>query len=242
MLKLTEHSHNQFTLYYQEKNLGKILLYDNPCHQSRTYVTLQLRDYPLEVAKELFNHILSKTEKGLQVMLSSSDYQQITFLQIGGFTRKRRCFEVEATLENYRGKQQTPLFSEIHRGSHMFTHCAKLLYTHYQDTHQAINPWTGSWADFYHSLPDKVFYSTDNQQLTALAFIEDNEIAYLAAPKRTSLPHFIAQITTNLFAHYPTISFEADDTDPIAMVLLNFFEQPHDSWDTYVLDREKNQT
>lgn len=94
MLKL-HHQQHHVTLHYQNQNWGEIRLSHNPYHQARTYLTLNLTVFPLDMAEQVFQSLLPTSGLGFQVMLSSQDQEKIAFLTAGGFSCRRKCFELE---------------------------------------------------------------------------------------------------------------------------------------------------
>lgn len=229
---------NQITIHYHKQALGHITLYSNPYHQGKTYLTLDLLNFPLDMAELLLQSLLQESELGFQVMLSSDDREKIAFLTAGGFTRRRRCFELELNRPHLLEPVLTHPIHKARRGQDDFSTSAQLMFSHYQATHQAINPWTAGQERFEELLPDTVFYTKQDGQVTNLAFVEDNEIAYMTGRDLQDFQSFINQVIKSLFSQYEIITTEVDDCDPYAMTLLGFCQTPPpNSWDTYLLDK-----
>ena len=67
------------------------------------------------------------------------------------------------------------------------------------------------------------------------AFLENEEIAYLAGFEEKLADVFINDLLIYLFKHYEEIFFEADTTDPLATKLRNKFVEKSDlTFDTYI--------
>lgn len=67
------------------------------------------------------------------------------------------------------------------------------------------------------------------------AFLEDEEIAYLAGFENNLAEDFINDLLIYLFQYYEEIFFEADTTDPLATRLRDkFFVKSDVSYDTYI--------
>lgn len=112
------------------------------------------------------------------------------------------------------------------------------MYSHYQATHQVINPWTAGPERFEELLPDTVFYTKQDGQVTNLAFVEANEIAYMTGRDLQDFQSFINQVIKSLFSQYEIITTEVDDCDPYAMTLFDLYpDNPLNSWDTYLLNK-----
>lgn len=234
MLTLYQHQNN-VTVHYNGQNLGQIDLSHNPYHQTRTYLTLNLISFPLDMAEQLFQSLLQTSELSFQVMPSSLEQEKISFLTAGGFTCHRKCFEVELS------QPLEPLLTHpIHegkRGQEDFTKAAQLMFSHYQATHQAINPWTAGLERFEELLPDTVLYTKQDSKVTNLAFVEDNEIAYMTGQDLQDFRPFISQVSNALFSQYEVVTTEIDDCDPYAMTIFDLYpDKPLESWDTYLLN------
>lgn len=70
-----------------------------------------------------------------------------------------------------------------------------------------------------------------------MAFVEDNEIAYMTGRDLQDFQSFINQVIKSLFSQYEIITTEIDDCDPYAMTLFDLYpDKPLNSWDTYLLN------
>ncbi len=67
------------------------------------------------------------------------------------------------------------------------------------------------------------------------AFLENEEIAYIAGFEEKLADEFINDLLIYLFKNYKEIFFEADTTDPLATKLKNKFVEKFDpTFDTYI--------
>ena len=103
-------------------------------------------------------------------------------------------------------------------------------------THNAISPWTGTRDDFYCNLHGMVFYNLRDGEVRDIAFIEENEIAYVCGSDVKNFHIFAEVLLSEMFKEHETVTFEADDCDEYAMVLKSLFiSQLSESYDTYIL-------
>ena len=79
---------------------------------------------------------------------------------------------------------------------------------------------------FIQEVPTKTGYYSTNElgEIDNLVFTENNEIAYICSWDRSSSNNFIETILVKMFQNYPSIFFEADDTDWMAYQLLSYFK------------------
>ncbi|HEP1819176.1 TPA: GNAT family acetyltransferase [Streptococcus suis] len=224
---------NTFHISYQGRPLGKIHSYQNPYHQTNTYLRLDLVDFDCTIAEQLFQSLQTFLEgKPLQVLLSSAEQEKIHFITAAGFVCKRKCYEFEVTKQDYLGQTITTDLITAPKGTAPYQIACQQVFDHYQTVHRDIKPWTASQEDFEKDLPDLVYTDSENW-----AFIENNEIAYVCGKDEQSFDSFIKAVICQLFEQYEQISFEVDNCDPIAMCLADQFQQPNkSSWDTYILE------
>lgn len=219
------------------KYIGRILHTDNPCHNTHRYLKLQLQSYDTEAAREIFDLISQKLKKPLQVMLSSAETEIISFLRAAGFRRKRKCFEVEASAQDYAGALLNRALSCAGAGHPIYEKCCHLMLERYIATHKDISPWTGTEEDFFAGLPKCVFYEGNREEIRSFAFVEENEIAYVFGSDAQEFQVFSQALVTQLFAQNSTLVFEADDCDEYATILKDLFiNQGDQSFDTYILN------
>ncbi|MBF0788038.1 MULTISPECIES: GNAT family acetyltransferase [unclassified Streptococcus] len=230
-----EFDHQRVMVYFRHQSIGTIELAENPYHQQHTYLTFHLTVYDNSLAAPLFQLIHNHTKKPLQVMLSSTNQILISFLEAGGFRCKRICYEMAVSTQDYLGEPIPASFQTAERTSQKYQTCSRLLLHYYIESHKAISPFTGIEEDFFKTFPETVYYQSGSKGIENLAFIEDNEIAYVWGDNEASLRSFLNQIVPYLFQQYTEIHFEADDVDTCAMTLKSLFkEQTDEHWDTYI--------
>ena len=217
--------------------LGTVSLYDNPGHTGNRYVKLALDCYDASFSAELFRRLRVIAGRPLQAMVCSEDKEQIQFLISGGFVCKRKCYEVEACAADYIGEQTNIPLSKTSRGECAYNRCCEILFDHYVETHRAVNPWSAGYEAFLEGLPEKVVYQELDGRITALAFVEGNEIAYVCGMDQSGFVDFAASLINEMFKRHQTILFECDDCDWPAISLKSLFVNQNDvSFDTYILD------
>ena len=64
---------NNIDVYIDETYMGNMVYSINPYHNGHYYLKLQLQQYDIGVAKELFDLISPKLDKPLQIMISSEE-------------------------------------------------------------------------------------------------------------------------------------------------------------------------
>lgn len=235
MMITTQKAEEKYTVYRQGALLGTVTLYENPCHRQNRYLKLEMDQLTPDIAPELFCQLHKIAGRPLQVMVNSTDTALTDFLLAGGFQCKRRCYEVEAEAGDFSGgRSDTPL-SRCAPGSAAYQTACRMLFDHYTQTHQAINPWTADLATFCENLPQTVVYAEKDGQMQSLAFVEDGEIAYICGREKRPFTAFASALVADLFTRYETICFESDDCDWAAMALKEMFaNQSEASFDTYV--------
>lgn len=123
----------------------------------------------------------------------------------------------------------------ISRASPQYDPAVRILYDYYRSMHENINPLTAGLAAFSSELPHHVIVDLEGDSIRHLAFIEENEIAYLASNEPEGFSSFVDKLLSEMFAAYEKISFEADDIDPQATILrLKFHADRKASFDTYI--------
>ena len=229
---------NIFNINLNGKYIGSIEYTINLYHNKHYYLRLHLQQYDIGVAKEIFAFISSRLDKPLQIMLSSIEKEKVSFIQTAGFCCKRKCYEIEASAQEYIGEKIPSALSYAIKGSAVYEECCNKMLDRYMITHMRINPWTGTKEDFFALLPQVVFYERDNDGIKNCAFVADHEIAYVYGMVRTAFIDFAQRLITELFTQNETILFEVDDCDEYALELKNLFaKQLEESFDTYILER-----
>ena len=227
---------DKLNIYIDDTYIGNIIYSINSYHNGHYYLKLQLQHYDTGVAKELFDLIAKELDKPLQIMISSEEKDVISFIQWAGFTCKRKCYEVEATIHDYIGNKSKETLSCATVGDALYERCCEIMLDRYIATHKGINPWTGTKEEFFTLLPKTVFYEMDDETIRNLAFVEDNEIAYVYGEDKNKFVSFMQKLIIEMFEQNETIVFEADDFDEYAMELKTLFDnQSEESFDTYIL-------
>ena len=227
---------NYIDVYIDDTYMGNIVYSINPYHNGHFYLNFQLQQYDTGVAKELFDLVSKKLDKPLQIMISSEEKDVISFIQKAGFNCKRKCYEVDASVQDYIGIKTKETLSFTSVGDALYKCCCEIIFDRYISTHKGINPWTGTKEEFFTLLPKTVFYEMDNETIRNLAFIEDNEIAYVYGEDKNKFVSFMQKLIIEKFEQNETIVFEADDCDEYAMELKTLFDnQSEESFDTYIL-------
>ena len=211
-------------------------LTDNKFHNRHLYLQIDEKEVPF-LEKSVFEALIREYGRPLQVMLSSDNKRLIAILEEAGFVLKRKCFEMEVGPADLIDPLPDcpPALSEARKGTPAYAACAEMLFKYYSDTHAAVSPLTASMEEFADTLPETVLYSATEDGMTAAAFIEDNEIAYLVSKDADGFRRFAEKLLATLFSRYDRIVFEADDTDRTAIELKELFTAaPEPSWDTYI--------
>lgn len=133
-------------------------------------------------------------------------------------------------------KESIPI-AESGRGESAYKDCCEMLYEHYAKVHREIHPLTADMASFYQAMPSKILFCQEDGQIIHCAFIDENEIAYIATARPSDFHRFAQTLLSKMLVLYNSISFECDDCDPAAMELKAFFRTSSvDSYDTYILE------
>lgn len=232
-------SQDSFSVFQAGSLLFSLRTWRNPLHAGHLYLEL-CPDCGKVEAASLFSALRQVAGCPLQIMLDSDD-PQIPWLLTGGFQRRCRCLEFSATTAELRAPLPSltaPLLTT--RGTAQYQTCCRLLYTHYRQCHQSVNPLTATLEEFQAVLPEMVCYGTDLSGICHCAFLvlgEDEwEIAYLATTAQPTFPAFAEALLSFLFRKTRRITMECDDTDPAAMALETFFcLDRQKTFDTYIL-------
>lgn len=212
-----------------------IKTYTNQYHQTNLYIVGDL------LTKDDYSDLVTlqrQTKKVLQCMVSSSDKSVTNLLASMDFEYVRKCYELEVTVNDLAIPQieRRAMLHFYSRDIVEYKECVKLLYHYYQETHQSINPLSLTQEQFITIVPSDVCYETVNGEITHVAFIENNEIAYVYSRNLETFKPFALDLVSQLFSKYETIFFEADNVDDVAMVVKSLFKESISSvtYDTYV--------
>lgn len=213
--------------------------YENPFHRGHLYIEIEDEDLYDGIVQKI-EDLFQENKRPLQTSLSSDESECIRLLLESGFLLKRKCYEMNACRSDLLlplEKNPSELFT-AEKGSETYAACAEMMFGYYAVTHASVNPLTASLEEFTNILPSSAVYTETNGVIRAVAFIEKNEIAYLASDSPKDLPSFLEALLARMFAKYDRIIFETDDVDPVAMSLMNMFsKRPAVSFDTYIKER-----
>lgn len=206
--------------------------YTNKFHKNHTYI--KINDIKKVKVGDL--EVLVK-DKPLQIGIDSDQLAVIDLLKKAGFILKRKCYEVEVTREDLKNplgtkKLETKLTS---KGEKPYEKASELIFKYYQKTHEDVSPLTVGLEKFKEILQDQAFYYEKEGQVLMAAFLENEEIAYLAGFEDNLADDFINDLLIYLFKNHQEIYFESDNTDPLATRLRNKFQVKFDlTFDTYI--------
>ena len=234
-MKLERTAHG-WTVLRRGEPLGRVRLTENPYHRTNAYLRFFLSEYDHALAPALFAEIRQAAGKPLQVMTESADRALTEFLVAGGFSLARRCFEVTASPADCGVLPDWEELLTCTPEDGEYDDCCRILYDHYQATHAAINPFTGEESTFRSALPTEVFFDRRGGEITALAFVEGQEIAYVWGRTEEEFLPFASALLRTLFARGGAVSFECDDCDGPALWLRALAGAPEDgeSFNTYL--------
>ncbi len=235
-LSFYREAEKSLAVFCNEKSIGKIEMYSNSFHKQNQYLHLHLSEYGTAWAVPLFSDIQKTVMKPLQVMVSSTDAEQVNFLLAGGFVCKRKCYEMDVTAKELILRSEVTPINAAKKGVPEYDMCCRLLFDYYKQTHAEVNPLTADYIEFCECLPEKVLYQSCLGNTMHFAFVEENEIAYIGSTDVDSIQSFAESLVEILFSDYETICFECDNGDAAAMLLKGLFNtEISESFDTYIL-------
>lgn len=204
----------------------------NEFHNKHTYIKIN----DIKKVKVADLEDLAK-DAPLQIGIYSDQLEVIDLLKKAGFILKRKCYEVEVTREDLKNPLGTPRLETklTRKGEIAFEKASDLVFKYYKKTHESVSPLTVGLEKFKEILPDQAFYYEKEGQVLMAAFLENEEIAYLAGFEEKLADEFINDLLIYLFKNYEEIFFEADNTDPLAYnIKEKFVLKTEISYDTYV--------
>lgn len=175
--------------------------------------------------------------KPLQVGVYSDNYELIELLNKSGFSLKRKCYEIEVSKSDLKFPLESTLgdIFKTENGQLEYKYCCKMLYDYYAKTHYSVSPLTASLDDFIDRIPKTVIYIKSRGKIDYCAFVEENEIAYLASTSDDNSKSFLNSLLSYMFSRYEYIFFEADDTDCLATKLKEMFKIDNPiTFDSYI--------
>lgn len=237
-MKIISHE-TGYTVENNKKHIMNIQTSRNPNHIRNCYIDFDPDDMRGEINTKIFD-LISDTEKSpLQAMVNSHERKKIKLLSKGGFKKVRVCHEMEVMKDELRN-DISPQSSELlktTRGELEYIQCCELLFKYYKETHESINPLSASFESFIDDIPNDVLYDKDKNGIKHVAFIEENEIAYVCSNDEATFESFLHAVASEMFLSNDFIYFEADDVDWCGMALKNLFtiEVP-ETFDTWLFE------
>ena len=147
---------------------------------------------------------------------------------------------MEAGISDYIGSTKDTMPCRTVAGDPEYEQACRQMFEYYVATHKTINPWTSDYEIFRKELPETALYAERSSEITACAFVEDNEVAYIGGKDNGHFKEFAQCLVTFILSQYETVCFESDDCDWAAMTLRSMFQNlDESSYDTYVCDNER---
>lgn len=193
----------------------------NPFHNQNLYIDFDLDDMK-NINIDTFRKISEENHAPLQMMIDHEETDKRDFIKNNGFKRMRVCYGMSVRKRDMLKKciAKLDLF-HAKEGDEKYFELAKIYFEYYKKTHESINPLTVDFDEFKNILTKDVYYNDEDGM--ALAFVEDNEIAYVYTSDLDKADEFFYSLCEKLFNYYEEIFFEADDVDESAMRLKNIF-------------------
>lgn len=193
----------------------------NPFHNQNLYIDFDLEDIK-NINIDTFRKISEENHAPLQMMLDSKDTVKRNFIKEHGFKRARVCYSMTVRKSDMLSKDISGLkLLHAKEGETIYDELAKIYFDYYKKTHESINPLSVDFDEFKEILTKEVYYNDESGM--NLAFVEDNEIAYVYTSDLDKADEFFKSLCEKLFNDYEEIFFEADDVDESAMHLKNIF-------------------
>ena len=156
------------------------------------------------------------------MMIDGDDTKKKDFIEENGFNRVRTCYGMSVRRDDLIRKETAKInLLLVKEGVEKYFELAKIYFEYYKKTHESINSLSVDFDEFKNILTKDVYYNDEDG--IALAFVEDNEIAYVYASDLAKADEFFYCLCEKLFNDYEEIFFEADDVDASAMRLKNIF-------------------
>lgn len=193
----------------------------NHFHKKNIYIDFDLDDMK-NINIDTFRKISEENHAPLQMMIDHEETDKRDFIKYNGFKRMRVCYGMSVRKSDMPTKSIAKLdLFHAKEGEAIYDELAKIYFDYYKKTHKSINPLTVDFDEFKNILTKDVYYNDEDG--IALAFVEDNEIAYVYASDLAKADEFFYCLCEKLFNDYEEIFFEADDVDASAMHLKNIF-------------------
>lgn len=216
MISIVWQGDHRYNVYHSGQDIGCITVSANTYHNQHCYINLGLDQYDPAIARELFSLLRKELGQPLQVMLYSTP-EKYDFLIVGGFERKRRCYEVEVASSDLTAPLRPSVeLHTIQKGSSLYAACCELLFAYYGATHKAVSPLTVPQDVFCTDLPGTAVCYIEDGKPIHYAFVEPDEVGYEIAYVGTTVPssfHSFAQsLVWKLFQKCDFLTMECDDT------------------------------
>ena len=193
----------------------------NHFHKKNIYIDFDLDDMK-NINRDSFKAISEENHAPLQMMIDGDDTKKKDFIEENGFNRVRTCYGMSVRRDDLIRKETAKInLLLVKEGVEKYFELAKIYFEYYKKTHESINALTVDFDEFKNILTKDVYYNDEDG--IALAFVEDNEIAYVYASDLAKADEFFYCLCEKLFNDYEEIFFEADDVDASAMRLKNIF-------------------
>lgn len=193
----------------------------NHFHKKNIYIDFDLDDMK-NINRDSFKAISEENHAPLQMMIDGDDTKKKDFIEENGFNRVRTCYGMSVRRDDLIRKETAKINLLLAKeGDEKYFELAKIYFEYYKKTHESINALTVDFDEFKNILTKDVYYNEEDGM--ALAFVEDNEIAYVYASDIAKADEFFYSLCEKLFNDYEEIFFEADDVDESAMRLKNIF-------------------
>ncbi len=193
----------------------------NHFHKKNIYIDFVLDDMK-NINRDSFKAISEENHAPLQMMIDGDDTKKKDFIEENGFKRVRTCYGMSVRRDDLIRKETAKINLLLAKeGDEKYFELAKIYFEYYKKTHESINPLSVDFDEFKKILTRDVYYNDEDGM--ALAFVEDNEIAYVYASDLDKADEFFYSLCEKLFNYYEEIFFEADDVDESAMRLKNIF-------------------
>lgn len=193
----------------------------NHFHKKNIYIDFDLDDMK-NINRDSFKAISEENHAPLQMMIDGDDTKKKDFIEENGFNRVRTCYGMSVRRDDLIRKETAKInLLLVKEGVEKYFELAKIYFEYYKKTHESINSLSVDFDEFKNILTKDVYYNDEDG--IALAFVEDNEIAYVYASDLAKADEFFYCLCEKLFNDYEEIFFEADDVDASAMHLKNIF-------------------
>nr|WP_072536567.1 hypothetical protein [Anaerococcus mediterraneensis] len=209
-------------------------VYTKKFHKNNIYIKIS---DPEKISPGDFEEVSKKYLKPIQIGIYSDRSHLVDLLKKSGFIKKRSTYECKVSASDLKKPLEDPSINLeiVEIGSEFYNKSARLLYDYYKMTHESVNPLAVGFDEFCQVLPKNALFYKKESEIIFAAFIEENEIAYLSGFYEKEAYVFLNDLLTYMFDSFDEIFFEADNTDPLAVLMLDFFNLDlSNSFDAYI--------